>query len=100
MTFKQNIASSRLPNAPTELPFFTEKDLADRWRLSIKTLQKWRLVGGGPAYVKLNGRAVRYPIDSVREFETRDLMTHTSSTSPAAAGGATVPSPAHRRVGG
>jgi len=36
-----------------------EKQAAQRLNLSPKTLQKWRLTGGGPVYLKL-GTAVRY----------------------------------------
>jgi len=36
-----------------------EKESAARLGLSIRTLQKWRLAGCGPRFVKM-GRAVRY----------------------------------------
>jgi hypothetical protein len=37
----------------------TEAQASDLLNLSIRTLQAWRLRGGGPAFVKC-GRAVRY----------------------------------------
>lgn len=37
----------------------TEGEAADFTRLSIRTLQAWRVKGGGPSFAKLGG-AVRY----------------------------------------
>lgn len=38
----------------------TQKELADRWTISHRTLERWRWAGEGPAYMKLGGRVV-YP---------------------------------------
>jgi len=43
---------------PTRL--LTEAEAADFLKCSRKALQKWRCVGTGPTYVKLNHHAVRY----------------------------------------
>ena len=45
-----------------------QKELASRWRTSVRTLQKWRRENKGPAYIKLVGRVV-YPLDDVRAYE-------------------------------
>ncbi len=34
-------------------PVMTEKHLADRWQVSLKTLRRWRLDGEGPVWHKL-----------------------------------------------
>ncbi|MDO8274472.1 MAG: hypothetical protein Q7T22_02975 [Serpentinimonas sp.] len=34
-------------------PVMTEKHLADRWQVSLKTLRRWRLDGDGPVWHKL-----------------------------------------------
>ena len=55
----------------------TEKHLADRWQLSLKTLQRWRLNGEGPLWHKLFCH-VRYHEADILEFEHRSaqhLMT-------------------------
>lgn len=31
-------------------PVMTEKHLADRWQVSLKTLRRWRLDGEGPVW--------------------------------------------------
>jgi len=52
------------PNAGTRKPeadrMLAERELAELWSLSPRTLQGWRLRGYGPPYVTM-GRAVRYP---------------------------------------
>lgn len=46
----------------------TEADLASRWGMSPKTLQRWRTEGRGPHYLKL-GKRVSYPLKAVIAFE-------------------------------
>ncbi len=46
----------------------TETDLAARWSMSPKTLQRWRTQQIGPAYLKF-GKQVRYPVAAVEEYE-------------------------------
>lgn len=49
-------------------PAFTETELALRWNISIKTLQRWRSEERGPPYIKLS-KAVRYPVDEIIAYE-------------------------------
>lgn len=58
-------------------PVMTEKHVADRWQVSLKTLRRWRLDGEGPVWHKLF-RHVRYHEADILEFERRGaqhLMT-------------------------
>lgn len=58
-------------------PVMTEKHVADRWQVSLKTLRRWRLDGEGPVWHKLF-RQVRYHDADILEFEQRSaqhLMT-------------------------
>lgn len=48
--------------------FLKQPELANRWDMSGRTLEGWRLQGTGPGYVKL-GNCVRYPIEEVERFE-------------------------------
>ncbi len=50
----------------------TQADLADRWQLSVRTLEAWRQRGVGPRWLRV-GRAVRYPIEEVEAFEAVSL---------------------------
>ena len=54
-----------------------ENELAQRWGVSHKTLQRWRSEGRGPRYLKLSKR-VGYPVDAVIEFERDALHDSTS----------------------
>ena len=51
---------------------FTQKELARRWTLSHRTLERWRWSGQGPAYMKIGGRIV-YRLDDVLAFEKERL---------------------------
>jgi hypothetical protein len=57
--------------------FFTEKELAERHRRSVKTLRNERLSGRGVPFVKI-GRNVRYRLDDVERFERENLRRSTS----------------------
>jgi hypothetical protein len=46
----------------------TEGELARRWRVSPRTLQRWRAGGRGPAFLRL-GRRIVYEPDAVARFE-------------------------------
>lgn len=45
-----------------------QKELAERWRMSPRTLEQWRWQGRGPRFLKLGGRVV-YPVKEVEAFE-------------------------------
>lgn len=48
--------------------FLNQKQLARRWGLSPRTLERWRCQGRGPDYLKLVGR-VTYRLNDVESFE-------------------------------
>jgi hypothetical protein len=52
----------------TERPHLLEHELAQRWRLSVRTLQRWRRAGSGPVFLRL-GRRVAYRHSDVEHFE-------------------------------
>lgn len=54
-----------------------EVELAQRWGISPKTLQRWRNEGRGPRYFKLSKR-VCYPLDQILDFENGALYESTS----------------------
>lgn len=54
----------------TSADFLRERELADRWKTSRRTLQRWRAEGYGPAYVLIGG-AIRYRFADVLDFERR-----------------------------
>lgn len=63
--------------SPGDPRVLNENELAQRWGISPKTLQRWRSEGRGPKYLKLSKR-VSYPLDAVIDFETNALHDSTS----------------------
>ncbi len=53
--------------------------------LTIRTLQGWRYRGGGPQYVRVSARCIRYRRADLREFSEARLRTSTSDPGPEAA---------------
>jgi predicted site-specific integrase-resolvase len=49
----------------------TEQELSLRWQISVKTLQRWRLMQTGPKFTKLQNRAVRYHLDDIKAYESQ-----------------------------
>jgi predicted site-specific integrase-resolvase len=43
-------------------------ELAQRWRISPRTLERWRWLGQGPQYLKIGGRVV-YRLEDIETFE-------------------------------
>lgn len=67
----------------TERPaHLSQVQLARRWQLSPRTLERWRCHGHGPAFLKLGGRVV-YRLDDVEAFEAQSARTM-SHQSPSA----------------
>jgi predicted site-specific integrase-resolvase len=60
-------------------------DLADRWNISHRTLERWRWTGEGPQFIKIGGRVV-YRLEDVEAFEAEQLRKSTAEipTKPAA----------------
>lgn len=54
-------------------PVMTEKHVADRWQVSLKTLRRWRLDGQGPIWHKLFRHVRGHEVD-VLEFECRSVQ--------------------------
>jgi hypothetical protein len=43
-------------------------ELARRWRISPRTLERWRWLNQGPGYLKIGGRVV-YRVEDIEAFE-------------------------------
>lgn len=72
--------TSSAPDAKSERRFLSELELANRWGLSPKTLQRWRGLGRGPLFAKFS-KKVGYPIEGqggVLDWEQRILYRSTS----------------------
>lgn len=50
----------------------TQRDLAERWHLSPRTLERWRWLKRGPRYLAIGGH-VRYRLEDIEAFEAAQL---------------------------
>ena len=60
-------------------------DLADRWNISERTLERWRWTGEGPTYLKIGGRVI-YRLEDIEAYETENLRVNTAAP-PGSKGG-------------
>lgn len=60
------------PEDPDEGQRLTQHDLAVRWQLSPRTLERWRRENYGPRWLILGG-SVRYRIEDVLAYEQAHL---------------------------
>jgi hypothetical protein len=56
------------PTIDSPLRHMTQIDLARRWRISPRTLERWRWLNQGPRYIKIGGRVV-YRVADIEMFE-------------------------------
>jgi hypothetical protein len=58
-----------------------QHQLARRWDISPRTLERWRLTGEGPRYLKL-GKRILYREDDIEAYEADRLHASTSKPVP------------------
>jgi predicted DNA-binding transcriptional regulator AlpA len=51
-----------------------QNDLAQRWGISARTLERWRWIGDGPAFLKIGAR-VAYRMEDVEAYEAERRRT-------------------------
>jgi predicted DNA-binding transcriptional regulator AlpA len=66
---------------PADRKYLTTKEAADRVRLSESALEKKRVAGTGPVFVRL-GRSIRYEISALDDWIAAGR--HKSTTEPLA----------------
>jgi len=54
-----------------------QTELADRWNISHRTLERWRWTGEGPTFLKIGGRVV-YRLEDVEAFEAEQTRKSTA----------------------
>jgi len=71
--------------------FLTPEQLCDRWQVTTKALEKWRLEGKPPVYLKVQGTrcaVIRYPLhgeNGVLDVERKWLRSSTTDNGENAA---------------
>lgn len=54
------------------LRHLSQIELAARWNISQRTLERWRWTGEGPKFIKLGGRVI-YRLEDVEAFEAEQI---------------------------
>ena len=68
-----------MDEAAADVPrLLTPKLVADMLGLTERTLERWRITGEGPRYVKLSRSTVRYLPDDVSAFVEASLRANTA----------------------
>lgn len=58
--------------------YLTQKELAARWRRSVRTVERWRSKKTGPCFHRLGG-SILYSLDDIENYERRRRAeTHSS----------------------
>ena len=52
--------------------------LAERWNISPRTLERWRWIGEGPRYLKIGGRVV-YRLEDIEAYEAERTRASTAA---------------------
>lgn len=62
-------------------PLLTEAEVARYLNINVRTVQNWRLRGGGPTFIKINNRAVRYRPGDIKAYVDAQERASTSDQS-------------------
>lgn len=62
----------------------TPEQLAERWEVTLDTLQRWRRENVGPRYFKVE-RRIRYQLADIEAYEQRSLRACVVGAAEAAA---------------
>lgn len=57
-----------------------QRELAERWNLSARSLERWRWLGEGPRFLKIGGRVV-YRLQDIERYEAEQLRDSTTAPS-------------------
>jgi predicted site-specific integrase-resolvase len=65
------------PQRRNGVEHLNQAQLAQRWQMSQRTLERWRWRGEGPPFIKIGGRVV-YRLEDIEAFETEQRRASTS----------------------
>ena len=69
-----NRPSLHSSDRPERTRHLNQIDLSRRWTISPRTLERWRWLNEGPAYLKIGGR-VAYRLEDVEAYEAAQTRT-------------------------
>ena len=77
-------------------PYLTQTELAARWRISPRTLERWRWAGDGLRFTKVGGR-VLYSLKDIEAYEAAQTRCITGDGVAIAPEPVFAPKCGHRR---
>jgi hypothetical protein len=66
----------RAEQADTFVRYLRPNELADRWQISPRTLERWRWLGEGPRFLKVSGK-VLYRLEDIEAYEAAHVRSRT-----------------------
>jgi ribosome-binding protein aMBF1 (putative translation factor) len=75
------VTASPAIRAARQPDVLSQHELAQRWRLSPRTLERWRWLGQGPAFLRL-GRRIAYRLSDIEAFEAAQRQAPSEETAP------------------
>ena len=60
---------------------FNQVELAFRWRISPRTLERWRCSKTGPIFLKIGGRVI-YRLEDIEAFEIASMRPTVAMGTP------------------
>jgi predicted site-specific integrase-resolvase len=70
-----------LEQATVSTRHLNQRELAERWNISARSLERWRWIGEGPRFLKLGGRVV-YRLEDIERYESEQLRDSTTAPTP------------------
>jgi len=58
------------------LKHINQRELAQRWCVSERTLERWRIIGWGSHYIKIGGRVI-YRLEDIEQHEIENIRLST-----------------------
>ena len=82
MNHPEAYGSSYQPDAPanSQEALLTEQQAASLLNVNPRTMQKWRIQGGGPRFVRMSRRCIRYWPKDLRDWVQNRIKSSTSET--------------------
>ena len=79
-------AEHRFTAGHTAIHHLNQAAVARRWNISPRTLERWRWLNQGPAFLKIGGR-VAYRLEDIEAFEVAQRHAPGSASDPFFRGG-------------
>jgi predicted DNA-binding transcriptional regulator AlpA len=71
--------AAMLHDLPKTLQFLTQKQLAQLWNISERTLERWRVEGRGPPFVAIGPRRRGYRLSDIEAWASANTFGSTAA---------------------